>query len=229
MLRPVGSLPPSVYWRRRALVAVVLVLLIVLTVYVLQSGGGSSATPTAATRSTTSSAAPSVAPASAPTSALASTSAAAPAATPPSAATSPATSVASSPAAGVAACVPTSLQVSAATQQATYHVGDEPTLFLQVVNPGPAPCAQDLADSQVELRVFNGESRVWGSHDCQIVPGSATKTLPVGTPVRIGVQWSGLSSQPGCAGTRQRVGAGSYTVYALLAGVQGAPAVFSLS
>ncbi len=125
------------------------------------------------------------------------------------------------------ACRPNALQVSAASSAPSYQVGQQPTLYLQVVDPGPAPCAQDLADGQVELRVFNGESRVWGSHDCQIVPGTDVRTLPPGTPVRVGVQWSGLSSQPGCAGARQRVGAGTYTVYALLGGVQGAPATIS--
>ena len=41
-------------------------------------------------------------------------------------------------------------------------------LQLQVTNTGAQPCVQDLADKQVELRVYNGESRVWGSHDCKI-------------------------------------------------------------
>ena len=59
-----------------------------------------------------------------------------------------------------------------------YQVGDQPQLMLQVTNKGPGPCVQDLSDSQVELRVYNGESRVWGSHDCEIQSGTATAPLP---------------------------------------------------
>ena len=88
---------------------------------------------------------------------------------------------------------------------------------------------QNLADSQVELRVYNGAARVWGSHDCLVQPGTSVKTLVAGTTVGVQVTWSGLSSEPGCAGTRQRVGAGTYTLYPYLAGAQGATSQFSIT
>jgi hypothetical protein len=119
--------------------------------------------------------------------------------------------------------------VAAVVGSSTYHVGDQPQLMLQVTDAGPAPCVQDLSDSQVELTVYNGESRVWGSHDCQIEPGTADRTLLVGQPVRVSIIWSGLSSQPKCAGTRQRVGAGTYTLYASLAGHTGTAAQFAIT
>ena len=43
--------------------------------------------------------------------------------------------------------------------------------------------------------MYNGESRVWGSHDCQIEPGTSPQMLPVGTAVRRSVVWTGLSTQ----------------------------------
>ena len=43
------------------------------------------------------------------------------------------------------------------------------------------------------------------------------------------ITWSGLTSQPKCAGTRQRVGAGTYTLYASLAGHEGTAAQFIIS
>jgi hypothetical protein len=55
------------------------------------------------------------------------------------------------------------------------------------------------------------------------------RTLAVNQPVRVSIIWSGLSSQPNCAGTRQRVGAGSYTLYALLAGHVGTAAQFTIT
>jgi hypothetical protein len=121
------------------------------------------------------------------------------------------------------------LSIAAATGQPKYAVGQQPALILRVTNIGPHNCTQDLADPQVELRVYNGAARVWGSHDCQVEPGRAVRTLVVGVAAGVQITWSGLSSQPQCAGTRQRVGAGTYTVYALLAGHQGKAAQFSLS
>ncbi|MEO9140477.1 MAG: hypothetical protein ABI345_15615 [Jatrophihabitans sp.] len=98
-----------------------------------------------------------------------------------------------------------------------------------MTNDGKQPCVQDLADSTVELKVYNGESRVWGSHDCEIQPGTADRTLAVGQTVRVSIKWSGLTSQPGCTGTRQRVGAGTYTLYATLSGKTGKATQFSIA
>jgi hypothetical protein len=102
------------------------------------------------------------------------------------------------------------------------------TLSLQVTDIGSAPCTANLADSQVLLRVYNGVSRVWGSQDCTIEPGTDVQTLALKVPVRISVIWSGRSSEPGCAGTREQVGAGTYTLYASLAGRTAKAAQFAI-
>jgi hypothetical protein len=121
------------------------------------------------------------------------------------------------------------LTITAASSAPAYKVGDQPTLTLQVTNAGPGNCTQDLADSQVELQVYNGAARVWGSHDCEIQPGTNIVTLAVGKTVGVQVVWSGLSSEPGCAGTRTRVGPGTYTLSPLLGGTQGTSAQFTIS
>ena len=100
---------------------------------------------------------------------------------------------------------------------------------LQVTNTGGRPCVQDLADRQVELRIYNGASPVWGSHDCKIDPRSSDHLLTPSVPVRVAIPWSGLTSEPGCRGVRQRVGPGTYTVYATLAGRTGRAAQFLIS
>jgi len=221
MFHPVGSQPPSVYWRRRLIllgaIGLLLVLLI-LTVKVATSDGsaapraGGHTTPAAVTTPVTHiSEGSSTTPRSRHSSSPASTS------------SSKSTSAAPQP------CVAKDLEVAAVSTKPTFSVGDEPVLELQVTNNGDAPCVQDLADAQVELKVYNGESRVWGSHDCQIEPGTNPMTLEVGKPVRVAITWSGLSSQPNCAGTRQRVGAGTYTLYAALSGHTGKATQFSLS
>jgi hypothetical protein len=208
MLHPVGDLAPSVYWRRRLLLAAALVL-IVLSVYAIFNTGGSTTGTAARSGSPT---------ATVPVSsgALGTTSAA------------PSTSVPATSAAP-ANCTTAQLSISAATDAKSYVVGDKPVVALVVTNTGPQACVTDLADKQIELRVYSGSARIWGSHDCQVQPGSAKQTLPVGRPTRRQIEWSGLSSQPGCAGVRQRVPAGSYTVFAFLSNQRGRTASFSFT
>jgi hypothetical protein len=202
----------------------VLILLSVLTMRTLASGSpkpGSAALPPGPSGS------------SGPTSHT-STAASTPTQTPTPAPTAAGTASSASPASGAqsavsAPCKPAQLKVEALVGKPTYAVGDQPELVLQVTNAGPAACVQDVADSQIELRVYNGTSRVWGSHDCQIQPGVDLRTFDVGKPAGFSVVWSGLSSQPSCAGTRQRVGAGTYTLYASLAGQDGTIAQFSIT
>jgi hypothetical protein len=220
MLHPVGSLPPAVYWRRRAVLIAALVVLVGLTAWVLRPGRGDGApvagantpshTPSQSSVADSTSVPPS---SSAPTSGSATT----------KATTSSSRSAAPKP------CAPGNLKIAAATNAPQYHVGDQPVVMLQVTNVGSTPCVQDLADQQIELRIYNGESRVWGSHDCEVQPGTDEHTLAAGRAVRISITWSGLSSQPKCAGTRQRVGAGMYTLYGSLSGHEGTAAQFSIS
>jgi hypothetical protein len=215
MLHPIGTRPRAVYWRRRVVLFGALLALVGLTAWVLRPGSDkmSAARPGPAPRQSSSDAAAS-------------------ASTHPTgsgAASASKSAKSSRPAHSVAACVPRALKIAAVVDRSSYRVGERPTMLLQVTNTAAAPCIQDLADSQVELRIYNGESRVWGSHDCTIEPGVADHTLAVGRPVRVSIVWSGLSSQPKCAGTRQRVGAGTYTLYALLSGHEGSAAQFSIS
>lgn len=252
MFHPVGSQPPSVYWRRRFVALatlVVLVLLIVLTVRAATSGANGA--PQAGGRVPATSGAG--APASSSTPALRhptpSGSVHRPSSTPSRAsgssphrrhATSGRQSAMSksSHRQGSAAassspppprCTAADLQVRAYVPQSTYHVGDEPDVELQVTDVGSTPCVQDLSDRQIMLQVYNGESRVWGSHDCHVLAGTDDRVLSVGQTVRVSVTWSGYTSTPGCpAGSRQRVGAGTYTLYASLSGHQGAATQFSI-
>ncbi len=222
MFSPVGNHPPSVYWRRRLFVlgsAIVLVLLIVLTVNVISGGGD---TPVAASESSSSSAATTTSAPPATTTAPSSTQQSS------SAASSSATSQAPSSTAP-AQCAASALAIEAVAGQSTYKVGAQPVLAVQVTNVGARPCVQDLSDKQIVLKVYNGESRVWGSHDCEIQPGTTERTLPVRQPVRVTITWSGRTSQAGCKGTRQQVGVGTYTLYATLAGKSGKADRFSFS
>lgn len=232
MFHPVGPQPPQVYWRRRLTLLgglALVIVLIVLTVKIAASDSGRTAAdgapltpgPTgtlAATKSSTG--APSTARPSTPRSSRSSS---------VNSSSRPVTSSGRSSSSTPQPCAPGQLAIQAVVGKSNYRVGDKPLLELQVTNTGAAPCVQDLADKQVVLKVYNGESRVWGSHDCQIQPGVTNRTLAVNQPVRVAITWSGLSSQPNCAGTRQRVGPGTYTLYAELSGKTGKATQFTLS
>jgi hypothetical protein len=217
MFHPVGSLPPATYWRRRFVLLGALIVLIALTAWVLRPGSGGK--PSAATSS---------GPPHSTSTALATASSSSPPASQSSSASATSSAPSSTRTAAPQRCDAAGLKIAAVVGKSSYPVGATPMVLLQVTNVGTAPCVQDLADRQVELRVYNGESRVWGSHDCEIQAGTDDRTLAVGQAVRVSIVWSGLSSQPQCAGTRQRVGAGTYTLYALLSGHEGTAAQFSI-
>jgi hypothetical protein len=220
MLHPIGTRPPAVYWRRRLALFITLLALVGLTAWVLRPGGDKkqAAADTSPTHS-----------ASHPSSGTGPTSSRPQSSTAKSARASSSAKPTGTQSQATPPCQASALKVAAVVDKPSYRVGEQPMVLMQVTNPGPTPCVQNLADSQVELRVYNGESRVWGSHDCTIQPGISDRTLAVGQPVRVSVIWSGLSSQPKCAGTRQRVGAGTYTLYALLSGHEGTAAQFTVS
>jgi hypothetical protein len=221
MLHPVGPQPPSVYWRRRLLVlatVALVVVLIALTLNAVLGDGG----PSAGTSANGTSHPPTHTP-SAPHTSVSSH---------PSTTTktTPAGSTGKSSAANTmpARCTAAQLDVRAVVGKSSYKVGDNPVLTLQVTNTGSTACVQNVADSQIVLRVYNGASRVWGSHDCKIEPGVQDRTLAPDKPAGFSIVWSGLTARPGCAGTRQRVGAGTYTLYAALSGHDGKAAQFTI-
>ena len=203
MLQPVGSLPPATYWRRRLVVAALVIALIVLTWYVVFGGTGKSdgaaePAPHSTSRSSSHS-------------------------SPPSATVAKTTGKPPPPG---ARCAASALSVAAATGKPAYKVGQEAALYLVVTNTGKSACVQDVADQRVELTVFTGDVRVWGSHDCQVQPGTALQRLAPNKPVRVEVIWTGKTSQPGCGGTRLQVQPGTYRLYAALNGAKSAPVTF---
>jgi hypothetical protein len=189
------------------------VFLLVVTVHALGSSGGRS------TASTTTS-----------TGASAGTSA------PPASTPAPSSSVATSSAAAgstaatgaVQPCPAAQLKIVAASDKPSYKIGEQPVVAMQVTNIGPTPCSEALGDAQIEFRIYNGAARVWGSHDCKIDQTPDVETLPVNSTVAKTVTWSGYSSETNC-GTRQRVGAGTYTLSVYLAGTLGTTAQFAIT
>ena len=173
-LQPVGPLPASTYWRRRALL---LVGLLVLVLVVAKACGGDGGAQTLSAASPTPS--PSVSPATSTT----------PAAVPSKAAASPA---------ALQTCRNTVLQVTAESDAEAYPSGGKPRFTLTIRNIGSVACRRALGPGAVELRVFSGEDRIWSSDDCNESKEQGVLTLPAGAARATTVQWSGKRTRPGC-------------------------------
>jgi hypothetical protein len=173
LLNPVGSLPPQVYWRRRAMAGIVAVLVIwfAWTAFPGKGGGANAAqSPTKSAKSAPSalggSAAPTTPPVTVTTPAPTVTTIAP--ATPLVTVTSPAAAV-TTPA--VPQCTAASLQLKLTADHTVYAAGALPRFVLVVTNVGATSCRVDVGTAARGFVVTSGTDRIWSSSDC-------TKTSP---------------------------------------------------
>jgi hypothetical protein len=107
-------------------------------------------------------------------------------------------------------CADAALALRVAPQRPDYRVGQTPVLDLEVRNTGTVACTRDLGAAQQEIVLYAGTRRLWSSNDCYPEGERDPQVLAPGAAQSFSVTWSGLSSQPRCAGERTRVGAGTY-------------------
>ncbi|MCU1594705.1 MAG: hypothetical protein JWO12_2097 [Frankiales bacterium] len=181
-LNPVGPLPASTYWRRRAVLLIGLVL-VLLVLKSCASGGDSPKKKTSTTPRPT----PSVSRSATPVT------------------TKP-------PAAAGGLCADAALTVTATTDADTYGLGATPKITLSVKNSGATACRRDLGAGAIELLVFSGEDRIWSSDDCSPSKAVSVVTLPPGGSQAVVKTWSGKRSKPGCTGTEAAASVGTYKV-----------------
>ncbi|WP_029431009.1 hypothetical protein [Blastococcus sp. URHD0036] len=211
MLHPVGPLPAAVYWRRRLMV--VALLLAVL-------GGGGWLGVALATREPggTEPAASSttVGPSAAGTPALervvpSLASVQTPTPPAPATVTAPAPEAPAGPEPG-GPCGDEMIAVEV-RGPASVPAGSGPTLELVVTNTSPVPCERVLDKELQEIVLLDGAgTRVWGSNDCRPETSDDVRVLAPGEQVVFPLVWSGLSSEPDCAGTRAAMPPGQYTL-----------------
>ena len=232
MLHPVGNLPAHVYWRRRLFFVVLPVIGIALIVWALLSSGGGHPSPSnTATTTTKASSTPArtTAPVTLDSGSIA-VGTTAPTTTP---ATSPATTAAATTssigASGKGFCAAQDLTVASGVAHPSFAVKSKPVLYMPVTNVGTTPCKLDIADEHAEWRVYSGDVRVWGSHDCAVRAGSTVITLTAQQTIRLSITWSGLTSLPGCKGTRLAVQAGTYRLYAYFNGQRSVATTFKIT
>jgi hypothetical protein len=109
-------------------------------------------------------------------------------------------------------CTDAALRLAVSPAQPAYLVGQAPVLRLQVRNVAAVACTRDLGAALQEVLLYHGPTRVWSSNDCYPEGSRDLELMRPGVLHTFSVTWSGLSSHPACAGTRTRVGAGSYAL-----------------
>ncbi|MGH3759744.1 hypothetical protein [Actinophytocola sp.] len=239
MIEPTGPLPPSVYWRRRALAGGACVVAVVLLAWIIGGligsadegpvrGTGGSPNLVAAPSSPPSSARPAAPSSSARATATAS-SGPSPATTAPSG--RPTTRPAPVPAGPPKPCRDAVIRVVAQPGAPAYRMGERPLLRLLVVNVGEVPCTRDVSRKLRELLITtaNGGKRLWSSNDCYAPAGVEKRTLAPGEPLRFSLNWAGRTSAPGCPVERTRVEPGRYRVIGKLGDLTGPPAFLTLT
>ena len=257
LLHPVGSLPPQVYWRRRALAGVlaVLVLWLAWSVYPARSGASaaqrtaksgspasSPASPAAAAPATTT---PPVASATGSTTATATTTRAAvlPTVTAPApvttapvttapVTTAPITAAPAVPAPVVPAtpkCPAAALQVTLTSDHTVYAGGALPHFVLTVTNVSATACRVDVGTSARGFVVTSGTDRIWSSTDCTKSSANVAVFQPR-RAVGYAKDWGRQrSSAAGCAAKGTQGRPGTYRVVGHLGALTTAPVIFHLT
>ncbi|MDX6211726.1 MAG: hypothetical protein QOF82_813 [Frankiales bacterium] len=221
LLNPVGSLPPEVYWRRRALAGLlaVLVLWLAWSWFGGTSGGANAAQPrkptTTVTPTTTSQAPAPVVTTAAPVVATKPTvTSAAPTTTTP-----PATPL----------CATSAIKITLTADHTLYPAGVNPHFVLTVSNIGSTACRLDVGTANRGFQVTSGTDRIWSSADCtKTAPNVATfKPKDV---VGYAHTWTRQrSSAAGCAAAGTAARPGTYKVVAHLGALISSPVVFRLA
>jgi hypothetical protein len=152
MRRPVGPLPPRVYWRRRLMVLLVLAALVAVVVLIVVRPGAGAADPAGQTSPSESAGSEAAASAS------------------PAAQQDGGT------------CLPSSVRVEPITDAGEYQAGTNPQLSLRITNVGAVPCEVNAGTTQQLFQITSGADVVWRSTDCQVDPVDAVVTLEPNVP-----------------------------------------------
>ncbi len=208
LLHPVGPLPATVYWIRRAVLAamaaITVAILLLLVNWLAGRGGPPSRTGAAPVQSHS----------------------------PKPVNPSPSPSTESSPTASpspavVPACPDRVLSVKAATDATVYPSGRQPILSMTIRNTGTAACRRDVGLGARGLTIRSGSDRIWSSDDCEGT-GSNRVTLAPGAAKSFAVRWARVRSERSCPGRGTAARTGTYRLYARLGSITSGQAVFYL-
>ena len=209
VLRPVGDLPPRVYWVRRLLVLLVVVVVLLL-VWWLWPGGGDDTASTGAQQASP---------------------------TPPLSIT-PTPSVSPEPSQSKTTktsdptdqeCADDDVAVTVRTDSSSYPAGENPAITFAVENVSDQTCVRDVGSAANELRISSGGVTVWSSDFCSTGGDEDLTTLEPGDPFEVETySWNRILTSKGCPTPQEQADPGTYEVIAINGDAVSEPARFSL-
>jgi hypothetical protein len=206
LLRPVGHLPASVYWFRRALVLVVLVALLFVLVRVL--GGGDDPKNSAATE-------PGQNPTSAPTVVPTPTPDAKTSGTEKSTKTPEPTETAKT--AKDVDCIGKDVKIDVVPARRTLASGSSMNLVIQL-SAVRDECRVAVDPTVLSLTITSGKDQIWTTEHCEKVVPRATLVLAKGKDSTATIPWDGRRSRPGCLPGQLQAKPGTYVAQAVYDG-----------
>jgi preprotein translocase subunit SecG len=214
LLRPVGHLPASVYWVRRALVLVVLVVLLVLLLRLFGGGGGAgggqdpvnSAAQQATSRTPSE---PGAGPNTAPT--QSGTSGPAKAGQP-----------------NDTKCAGTDVRISVLPASRTITSGTRLNFAIRL-SAVRTQCTATIDPTVLSLTITSGKDQIWTTTHCEQAISRATMILAVGKESTSTVAWYGRRSGPGCLPGQLVAKPGTYVATAVYDGRASTPQAFKIS
>ncbi|MDX6279568.1 MAG: hypothetical protein QOH03_639 [Kribbellaceae bacterium] len=213
LLRPVGHLPASVYWFRRALVLVVLVALLFVLVRVL--GGGDDPKNSAA-------AGPGQNPSSAPT--------VVPTPTPGAKTTGTKTKTSEPTSTGTpkdVECTGKDVRINVAPATRTLTSGNSMILVIQL-SAVRDECRIAVDPTVLSLTITSGKDQIWTTEHCEKVVPRATLVLAKGKQSTATIPWDGRRSRPGCLPGQLQAKPGTYVAEAVYDGNASALQAFTI-
>jgi len=228
LLHPVGHLPASVYWVRRA---IALLLLLVLVVVLFRVFGGSDQKPTASsgpaatTPSETPSALLSASPGAVSSAGRTSTSSAGPTT---AASDVPTSATTGKPARDDGKCTGATVRIVVVPAARRVLAGRPLNLQVQLSTTRRDGCAAVVDANRLVVTVISGKDRIWTTTHCVAAVARATLALSPGKSSTTTVTWTGRRSAPKCPGTTTAAKPGTYVVQGVYDGHASTPQAFNV-
>jgi hypothetical protein len=220
----VGQLPPSVYWRRRAVVAAGVLVVVLIVAFSCSGdedpGKKETANPASTGNPTSASPTPSQ-PASVITPNASDPSTGQPAGNQGGGATGAGTTGEN--------CADSELLVSAAADNATVRQGVPTTFYILVKNTSTRLCSRDLSAQAQELYLEQNQAKQWSSDACGNSPNSGdVRPMQPNIEFKFNTVWNGQGTAQGCT-NRQFLKAGAYQLRARLGNIISEPVTVTVT
>jgi hypothetical protein len=237
----VGSLPSSVYWRRRAVVAGGVLVLVLVTTYACagQSGGSEQGKSAQGGKGAQSAGSSPTAPPTKPIVLTPSPGEASNGAPPFGSGGGGGTNTGATGAGtggktgtgagnGDGSCTDAELSLSLAADPAPVRFGEPSRLILRIRNTANHTCTRDVGAQMQELYIQADKSTLWSSDKCDGKNGQNIVTFEPNALEEYSFSWDGTATDAGCT-NRRAVPRGTYRLYGRVGTKTSDPAVLTVA